>query len=1264
MRDGSFTYDGLVAMRLGQQSRIVRSIAAGGAISAALVIVGFAVGLSPTSHTGHSGGTTGGVDFNRDIRPILTRNCFACHGHDGEARQANLRLDVRSSATQVGNGRDRAAIIPGDPDASPLMKRISSNEPNFRMPPAAEHEPLTDEEIAMIHQWISDGAPYEEHWSWQPLRDPPPPPVEDASRVLDSVDRFILARLQSAGLEAAEPADKRTLLRRVYFDLIGLPPTPTEIASFLKDDSPDAYERIVDRLLESPHFGERWGRHWLDLMRYAETHGHEFDYPIQHAWQYRDYVIRALNEDVPYDQFVREHIAGDLLDDPRRHPTEGYNESLIGTGFWFLSQGTHGPVDVREDEAERIDNQIDVMSKAFFGLTVSCARCHDHKFDSITTKDYYALAGFLQSSRRNVALLDPNQRIQDAVSDLRPKRREVSRLLRIAGRTRQLSEADTVRLLDAAVEVAFGAPQTDDGEVEQTLIIFDDFESGRYEGWTVEGTAFGDTPQGQQSLADRQGDVGARSSGFVNSHNAHSGESSVEADRHVGTLTSGTFTIEKPYVHFLIGGGAHQQKTCFNLIVDNEVVRTATGRNHNRMHRATFDVSVLAGKEARFELVDNEQGGWGHIGLDHIVFSDEPEYLPMNQRPLQRLAEEREIDPSLLERWVRAVKKTATAGMAIGVGNIDEARVFLMNAFRSAMPEMHEAATTFTAFDSFDDWFVHGPAFERVFAGDLALGTDRLQIVDADAAHSGLLASRLEGALRSPTFEIQSDFIEYRLRGNSCRIRIIVGGYYLDEFNPLLFDGMTFAVDTLDDRRWHWHRQRVAKYRGHRAYIEILDEGDGWITVDEIRMSDDATLSSDQTREIARADAQDPCAAIAHAIQGALTRLGDGDTEPRDARIINWLLEHDLVSSRVVDADLVQQIESSREAYGQTAQSIPPPMRVLALTDGTPEDERVFVRGSHRNPGEVAPRSFIDSLAGEEQSSIADGSGRLQLAERILDESNPLPARVYVNRVWHHLFGRGLVSTPDDFGGLGQPPSHPELLDHLAYWFRHEGRWSTRALIKRLVMSSTYRMSSETGAHAQEIDPDNTLLHSMRVRRLEAEPIRDAMLAVSGRLDRTTFGPSVPVHLTPFMSGRGRPSRSGPLDGDGRRSIYLEVRRNFLSPFMLTFDAPIPSSTIGNRNVSNVPAQALVLMNDPFVHEQAAIWARRVLRYSGMNRRERIQFMYESGFGRLPGAAELDRALSFLESRLDDGSSDEERSAAWTDLAHVLFNVKEFIYIR
>jgi hypothetical protein len=288
------------------------------------------------------------------------------------------------------------------------------------------------------------------------------------------------------------------------------------------------------------------------------------------------------------------------------------------------------------------------------------------------------------------------------------------------------------------------------------------------------------------------------------------------------------------------------------------------------------------------------------------------------------------------------------------------------------------------------------------------------------------------------------------------------------------------------------------------------------------------------------------------------------------------------------------------------------------------------------------------------------------LARSIVRPDNPLTARVAVNRVWHHLFGRGIVPTVDNFGVLGQPPTHPQLLDHLADQFVRDG-WSIKRLIRRLVTSSTYQMSSRPSVEGDAKDPGNELLHRMRIRRLEAEVIRDAILAVSGRLDRTAFGPSVPVHVTSFMQGRGRPASSGPMDGNGRRSVYLEVRRNFLSPMMLAFDAPVPFSTMGRRNVSNVPAQALILMNDPFVIEQSRVWARRLLALDGQSMQQRIGQMYEEAFARSARTEEIEDAVAFIRQQarhrnLQPGQAERDEDV-WTDLCHVMFNVKEFVFI-
>ncbi len=378
--------------------------------------------------------------FETKVRPVLVEHCFGCHSANAAKLKGGLRLDSRAGLLKGGD--TGPAVVPGEPGKSRLVAAINYADVGLQMPPKGK---LPAAAIADLTAWVKMGAPWPEtsvadasgsvqafdlqkrkaeHWAWRPVRATPPPAVRDAAWPLSPVDRFLLAKLESAGLRPAPPADRETLLRRVTFDLTGLPPTPAEQDAFLADPSPGAFAKVVDRLLASPAFGERWGRHWLDLVRYAETRGHEFDYPVPDAHQYRDYVLRARNADVPYDRFVAEHVAGDLLPDPR-HSADGADESVLGTGFWLLGEMVHSPVDLRQDQADRLDNMIDVFSKMFLGLTVACARCHDHKYDAIGTRDYYALMGVLEGTSGRLVRFDgreQNRRVADRLADLRRRR--------------------------------------------------------------------------------------------------------------------------------------------------------------------------------------------------------------------------------------------------------------------------------------------------------------------------------------------------------------------------------------------------------------------------------------------------------------------------------------------------------------------------------------------------------------------------------------------------------------------------------------------------------------------------------------------------------------------------------------------------------------------------------------------------------------------------------------------------------------------------
>ena len=974
--------------------------------------------------------------FEKEVRPLFVEHCYRCHSVNAKRLEAGLLLDSR--AGQLRGGDTGPAIVPGQIGESLLIQAVRYED--LEMPPKGK---LPAKAVETLVRWIEMGAPWPEEaapvangkrgtfdlekrksefWVWQPIVAPEKPTVKNAAWPKSEVDHHILGQLEKAGLEPAVDADQTALLRRLYFDLIGLPPTAEEVENFIEDEEPDAIGRVVDRLLVLPHFGERWGRHWLDLTRYAESRGHEFDNDTPNAYQYRDYVIRALNADVPYDQFVREQIAGDLLPNPRLHPTSKFNESVLGTGFWFLGEWVHSPVDIRKDESDRFDNMIDVMSKTFLGVTVACARCHDHKFDAISTADYYSLSGFMQSS-------DYRQVRFEAMEQNRQVARELSEVdARYQREVREFLERQDIQPPAPSDPLRDGAIIFDYGNISQVQYLQD-------------GYIFGQSPR-------REG---------------------------------------LPYLH------------------------------------------------------------------------DEDE----------------------------AVLKIAKFGAAV-------------------------SDPIWSDFESITEGFVR---------------------------NSSSLAKLPKSGrtLRTPTFELKHGKVSCLVEGRGHIVacvdshRLVAG--------PL--HGQTVKSIGKQDG---WVTLNLDRYVGHRLHLEFVPASDSSLSVRLVTQGlDSGELAKIDQRLTASEGA---LVTYAAAVEKIFQTDGEGAGIPEAQKIIHaWQREREQLSKKIV-----------RKSH-----------LAPAMMDGTGEDDRVLIRGNSAKPGRVEPRHFLTAIAGNTPMEIERGSGRLELAEHINDPSNPLASRVIVNRIWHHLMGRGIVPTVDDFGFLGQRPSHPELLDHLATRFLAGGR-SIKAMIKYIVLSRTYQMSSYADPRATEADPRNLLWHHQAPRRLQGEVIRDSLLALSGRLNPKPFGPPVPIHLTPFMDGRGRPGKSGPLDGDGRRSIYIAVRRNFLSPFMLTFDTPAPFSSMGRRNVSNVPAQSLILMNDPLVVELAHGWAERALRNVPENGREgiakRVEWMYLTGFGRQPTATESQAAIAFLDSKVNEFEVATEDTDLWADFAHVLVNTKEFIFLR
>jgi cytochrome c553 len=1273
--------------------------------------------------------------FEKKIRPVLVQSCYKCHSAEAKKLKGGLRLD--SLAALLKGGDSGPSLVPGQPEKSKLIEAVCYKNIDLTMPPSSK---LDDAVIADLTKWVKMGAPWpgsdaattekkesfdlakrrSEHWAWKPIRPTPPPAVQNAKWARSPVDQFLLAQLEKARLSPAPEADRRTWLRRITFDLIGLPPTPQEVNDFVQDDRPGAHDRVVDRLLASPHFGEHWARHWLDLVRYGETRGHEFEPILPNAYQYRDYVIRAFNADVPYNQLVQEHIAGDLLPAPRLHPAEKFNESILGTGFWLLGEEVHSPVDIRLDQADRFDNRIDVMTKTFLGLTVSCARCHDHKFDAISSRDYYSLFSFLESSSYRLVRFDTveqNRRIaqdMEALKDRSQKQYQTALGKRLQPTLSRLADY----LLAASEGIRFG-PETTPGKSSD--VVFEDFEKGTYEGWTVTGAAFGDRPHTLETIAPYQGKINVVGKYFVNSHNARNGETVAAGDAHKGTMTSRAFTLDHAFLTMLVGGGAHAGKTCVNLLIDGKVVLTATGRNNNQMFPVRWDLRPFKGKTSRIQIVDNESGPWGNISVDQIVLTDRTDagqdaggaraeaFSPAFREHLEKLAQERKLDPAVLGQWVAlvinagkepdywlhpwarvALDKLGTEGKPIAAGLrpiMDRLKQRQAAADQAPNREVVVDYRRSQPADWMPDDASFGPGPRR--AGELKLsGTadrpevrleertaarydrvwDDLTLSPGSQNEPGALGRqqvRAGRTLRTPTFTLDADRVHYLVRGKGLAYAAVSGHVMIE--GPLHGE-LVLAIPAAPE--FHWVTHELRRYKGLHMHVEFTAAPGSDFAVIM------ATQGPQPPAQVERLDPRflqmltDEAVTpqrLASAYQKMLESTPEktSDLAGQHAHMINGLL--DRPELLVAAPDAAKQMEETVREWWTERQKLATQIKrasrlALALRDGNGVDGNVFIRGSHKALGEVVQRRFLEALAGKEPLSAGDTSGRLQLAQQMTDPSvNPFISRVIVNRVWHHLFGQGIVPSVDNFGVLGERPTHPELLDYLADNFAREG-WSIKKLIRSLALSSAYRMASESSsAPAEEVDPQNRLLHRMRVRRLPGEAIRDSLLLVSGRLDKTMGGPSTPIYLTPFLEGRGRPA-SGPLDGNGRRSIYLAITRNFLSPMMLAFDTPIPFSTVGRRTVSNVPAQALILLNDPFVHQQTELWGRRVAGQKATTA-ERIDGMYLAAFGRSATEAERKVCEAFLKQQAEVYKAGPENPAPWIDLAHTLVNVKEFIYL-
>jgi hypothetical protein len=998
------------------------------------------------------GAESGDVFFEASIRPILVEHCEKCHGE--KKQESGLRLDSKTGWESGGD--NGPAIVPGDPLKSLLVKMIREVDPEKRMPPK---HPLEKTEIEAFEKWIAMGAPdprsaklsttsvdwesARKHWSFQPLEKPPIPTQEGQAPDLTGLDHFVRAGQAEQGLHPNKPADRTTLIRRVTFDLTGLPPTPEEITAFLDDpaSTAEAFAKVTTRLLDSPAYGERWGRHWLDVARYADTAGDGADYPVREAIKYRDWVVRAFNADQPFDEFLREQIAGDIL--AKEGPPERFADRVTATGFLAIGK-RYGYKPSPDYQHLDFADVIDSVGRSVLGLSIGCARCHDHKYDPVSAADYYALYGIFQSSKWAFPGGEEQKRPSDFPALVEADAAAKGDAVKAAELARIDAEIAGIKARRASLNGLAFAGGIDLGFESQVL------DKGLAEPWLASGP---------------------------------------------NTVTAGA---QSPFAHI------HP--------VGTRGVRLGTGAAHD--------------------------------GVRHVF-----------EAPLR-----------------------ATAGKQIHF-TVD---------FRTMVPVEQSGAYRFY------------------------LGRG---VVQSQATEISVTATEI--AIRNGE---TWDVIRKLEPGTWYTLRIT-----LDPDRKTL----SGAVGTVEDLTTFDGKALGAAWDG--VIDTFICDGIGHVT------------GAVPTRDLDNIGLQE--ANFAPPGSGPVT----APTPPADLSDRVKALDNALA-----EATKAREAAAAKEYYPVA----------YGVSEGAPLNAKIQLRGEPEKTGDEVPRRFLQILGGDVVSPEGAGSGRLDLANWLTRPSNPLTARVFVNRVWNWHFGQGLVPTPSDFGLRGEAPSHPALLDWLTTEFIASG-WSVKALHRLILESQTYQAASDDDPENLLLDPGNRWLWRFARRPLDAEAIRDAMLAVSGRLDRSVPGvhPFPPVQTWAFTIHQ--PFHEV-YDSD-HRSLYLMVQRNRRHPFLALFDAADPNQSVPQRLPTITPTQTLFLMNSPFVRQQSQAFARRMIESSG-DERERIRFAFVTAQGRPPSATEAGESLAFLDNYRAKFAGTEQPSgdpgeAAWVALGRVLLTSNAFLYV-
>lgn len=1169
------------------------------------------------------------ISFNRDIRPILSGKCFKCHGPDEETRRAKLRLDRREDA--VREREDGAAIRPGRPDESELVRRIHAEDPDVLMPPPESNKTLTERERAFLEAWIAQGAVYEEHWAFVPPVKSDPPPVRLSSWPRREIDAFILARLEAAGLSPSPEADPYTLVRRVYLDLIGLPPTPEEARAFVEDPSPDAYTRLVDRLLDSPRYGERWARRWLDLARYADTNGYEKD-RHRDIWPYRDWVIRALNADMPFDEFTIAQLAGDLMpgDDVDR---------LIATGFHRNTMlNEEGGIDPLEFRFHAMTDRVATTGTTWLGLTIGCAQCHTHKYDPITHHDYYRFMAFLNNADEpELALPSP-----DGKAEWRRRQAEADRLTKTLADHWPIEQElwEPMRVVSAQTDSGQPAETLDDGsllfaepapERDAYTIVLKTTQTNvaqlRLDALThdrLPSRGPGRTPHGNFVLTD----VKIMAAPITNPASARKvALASARAEVHQPKFPPEHAIDDDPRS----GWAVHDPERPLNE--DRSIV---------------FDFAEPVASEGgtRFTVTLAQRYGGRHA-IGRVLFRVPTVSVPQSESELT--SRRHEALDAAFQRWLQEERGRTVRWMPIAPVEATA------NLPHLAVQDDHSV-------------FASGDTTKQ--------DTYRLKY---DLPPGSITAFRLE-ALPDERLPEGGPGMTY-YEGER-------GDFFLTEFSMTARgEAVTFGEAS--------HSYAKNRFGSHEVSAQLALDGDkqtGWSVsgrVGERHVAvfvPESPVSGGREIELTMMFGRHFASSL-----GRFRLSVTQDSGPVRARDLPAATEAllavpdgeltDAQRAALRDTFLLQAPEVREHAQRIRRLRQPPDAATtLIMRERPPENPRptfVHHRGEFLQPKDPV-QPGVPKIFEREDDSGPDN--RLEFARWLVSRDNPLTARVTVNRQWAAFFGQGLVRTLQDFGMQGELPSHPRLLDWLAVDFMDQG-WSLKKLHRQIVLSATYRQSSRVSPERRHRDPENRLLARGPRFRLEAEILRDQLLRASGLLTEKMFGPPVrppqPEGVTEVAYGN--PSWNASTGADRyRRSIYTYLKRTAPFAMFTTFDAPSGEACVARRDVSNSPLQALTLLNDVMLVEAAQALGRRVAEQCDTDKEGGVRLAFQRVLVRPPTDEEVDMLTAFVRDQRarfqageldvravagtdEENASDAVARATWTALARALFNLDETV---